>query len=54
MPELGYNPVNRYLPPRERRNAPSADTTTTAAPAVGTDAGVVDKFFAWADKALTR
>lgn len=54
MPELGYKPVNRYLPPRERRNAPSADTTTSAAPVVATDAGVVDKFFAWADKALTR
>ncbi|MFY0612508.1 MAG: 4Fe-4S dicluster domain-containing protein [Hyphomicrobiaceae bacterium] len=54
MPELGYKPVNRYLPPRERRNAPaakpSAEPVATAAP----DAGVVDKFFAWADKALTR
>lgn len=53
MPELGYNPVNRYLPPRERRNAPAAATGAAEIPAQ-TDGSVVEKFFAWADKALTR
>ncbi len=54
MPELGYNPVNRYLPPRERRNAPAAEIAAEPAASVATDSGVVDKFFAWADKALSR
>lgn len=54
MPELGYNPVNRYLPPRERHNVPAAATTNTPAPAPATDGGTLDKFFAWADKALSR
>jgi sulfite dehydrogenase (quinone) subunit SoeB len=54
MPELGYNPVNRYLPPRERRNASPAPVTTSETVSVPADANVVDKFFAWADKALSR
>jgi len=28
MPEVGYNPVNRYLPPRERPTAPVASKAT--------------------------
>ena len=55
MPELGYNPVNRYLPPRERRNGaselPAPARTQTSR---GTGNGALDKFFAWADKALSR
>ncbi len=31
MPEVGYNPVNKYLPPRERPAAPVAETTTDSA-----------------------
>lgn len=54
MPEFGYNPVNRYLPPRERRNAPAAEIAAEPVASVTTDGGVVDKFFAWADKALSR
>lgn len=54
MPELGYNPVNRYLPPRERRNTPTVETSSSPAPAPATDGSVVDKFFSWADKALSR
>ena len=54
MPELGYNPVNRYLPPRERRNAPAAEILAEPPVPVATDGGVVEKFFAWADKALSR
>ena len=54
MPELGYNPVNRYLPPRERRNNLQAPVTASETVSVPVDANVVDKFFAWADKALSR
>ena len=32
MPELGYAPTNRYLPPRPRRNGDADTTTTTDAP----------------------
>ena len=57
LPEMGYKPVNKYLPPRPRR-----DATTTAAPierhaiparpprrATGPTA-----LFAWVDRMLSR
>jgi Fe-S-cluster-containing dehydrogenase component len=55
MPELGYNPVNRYLPPRPRRNS-AFETATAAAPAPApTRTGsALESFFAWADKALSK
>ena len=53
MPELGYNPVNRYLPPRPRRN--SAFETPAASEKPPTRTGsALEKFFDWADKALSR
>jgi Fe-S-cluster-containing dehydrogenase component len=54
MPELGYNPINRYLPPRERKNAPAAATSRETTVNAATDGGTLNKFFAWADKALSR
>ncbi|MBU1210740.1 MAG: 4Fe-4S dicluster domain-containing protein [Alphaproteobacteria bacterium] len=55
MPEMGYKPVNKYLPPRDRRDS----TTSTFQPAVeapdhngGGDRAT--SFFAWADKMLSR
>src|SRR5690242_13856760 len=56
LPETGYKPVNKYLPPRPRRDA------TTAHPGkesrLSSDHGdgnsVTARFFAWADKALSR
>ncbi|MGP1355273.1 MAG: 4Fe-4S dicluster domain-containing protein, partial [Roseicyclus sp.] len=51
MPELGYKPTNKYLPPRPRQNplsgcssAPAADTETT--PAKG--------LLRWVDQMLSR
>lgn len=54
MPELGYQPVNRYLPPRPRRagngEAPSTDTMTRdAAPA-----DAVSAVSRWLGRALRR
>ncbi|MCT8973837.1 4Fe-4S dicluster domain-containing protein [Microbaculum marinisediminis] len=49
MPELGYAPTNRYLPPRKKQPA-------AAAPAPGEhepDASA-SGFFAWVDKVLSR
>ncbi len=53
MPELGYNPVNRYLPPRERRNS-SFEQPKAAQPAPKRTGSALEKFFDWADKALTK
>lgn len=53
MPELGYRPVNRYLPPRTRRNAGLEDKpsepqqTSQPAPEAG-------GFLAWIDQLLTE
>ena len=54
LPEMGFKPVNKYLPPRLRRD----QTTQPAARAVeqpATNSGTLaDRFFAWADKTLAR
>ena len=58
LPEMGYKPVNKYLPPRPRNNgrdvvvAPPPQTSPAAS-----DSGKLlnaDKFFAWADNVLSR
>jgi Fe-S-cluster-containing dehydrogenase component len=56
LPEFGYKPVNKYLPPRARR-----DTTTTPALQPGAAAtepraagGAADRLFAWIDRVLSR
>ncbi len=55
MPELGYRPVNKYLPPRQRADgarqpAHTPATEQSAAP----DGSATERFFAWADKMLSR
>ena len=37
MPEVGYNPVNKYLPPRERPAAPVAPTVSNSSDKADTD-----------------
>jgi Fe-S-cluster-containing dehydrogenase component len=50
MPELGYRPVNRYLPPRE----PVSLIDLASAPEPGTEAGErpADRLFRWLDRVL--
>ncbi|SFN02655.1 Fe-S-cluster-containing dehydrogenase component [Dokdonella immobilis] len=51
MPELGYAPVNRYLPPRPRRDG------TTAAKATVTesiDTAQMSPLLRWVDRVLSR
>lgn len=48
MPELGYRPVNKYLPPRERTAA-----ATSAAPAPEL-AAAEGGFLGWLDRMLSR
>ncbi len=53
MPEFGYRPVNRYLPPRPRRDGPSA--TAPLEPAEETlDAAQLPPLLRWLDKVLSR
>jgi Fe-S-cluster-containing dehydrogenase component len=48
MPELGYRPVNKYLPPRPR----AAGTTTVLVPALES-ADPIGGFLGWVDRMLS-
>ncbi len=49
MPELGYKPVNRYLPPRARKT--EAGAANDAGPGQGAE---LSGFLAWVDRTLSR
>lgn len=57
LPEFGYQPVNKYLPPRQKRDGrdeaiapkPLAEVVPAADPN-----SKADRFFAWADRVLSR
>jgi hypothetical protein len=51
MPELGYAPVNRYLPPRPRR---AAATTPAPVPSEQLDNAQLPPLLRWLDRALSR
>jgi Fe-S-cluster-containing dehydrogenase component len=53
MPEFGYQPVNRYLPPRPRRDGSNAATPVEAAEEK-LDPGQLPPLLRWLDKALSR
>ena len=48
LPEMGYKPVNKYLPPRARRDA----MTTSQIALPKRDGSAMDRLFAWADRLL--
>jgi len=48
MPELGYRPTNRYLPPRPRKAAPGC----TGGPEALEPAEPRGGFLAWLDRVL--
>ena len=52
MPELGYKPVNKYLPPRPRRNG--AATVPPVRTDVTLDAAALPPLLRWLDRVLTR
>jgi Fe-S-cluster-containing dehydrogenase component len=52
LPELGYKPVNKYLPPRQRR--PQVQATRAPGAAEGAPAsGAAERLFAWIDRVLS-
>jgi Fe-S-cluster-containing dehydrogenase component len=51
MPELGYRPVNKYLPPRRQRNA--AAPAAAAMPVQPVPAGD-NRLWRWVDRLLSR
>ncbi len=57
MPEMGYRPTNKYLPPRPRRNGSSKSCGSQAAqptPAIDSAALSNHPFLRWVDRLLTR
>jgi hypothetical protein len=53
LPELGYRPVNKYLPLRQRDGAPpTAAAAGDLKPLGDGDGSLLDSFFAWVDRAL--
>jgi len=49
LPELGYRPTNKYLPPRPRRGAGSTPPTAEAL-----DTGALPPLLRWLDRVLSR
>ena len=60
MPEMGYKPVNKYLPPRPRKDGSGSSETMREFKKEQdvnpdkSDGSSADKFFAWADQVLSR
>jgi len=54
MPEIGYKPVNRYLPPRPRRDGCNSKLSTTPAAEKNVDFSTASPLLRWIDKVLSR
>ena len=56
MPEMGYKPVNKYLPPRQARDGRTAPTAPAmvSQSQVGTAGSAAEKLFSWVDRMLSR
>ncbi len=54
LPESGYRPVNRYLPPRPRRDGRGAPEAAHTAPEEPFDANRLPPLLRWLDRALSR
>jgi Fe-S-cluster-containing dehydrogenase component len=52
MPELGYRPVNKYLPPRHQRSAAVAPAVAAASPEP--EAAGDSRLWRWVDRLLSR
>ena len=54
LEEFGYKPVNKYLPPRKRRDAVTSEPVALKETVGAGDGSMTEKFFAWADRKLSR
>ncbi len=55
MPELGYRPVNRYLPPRAPATASAREEDVAPlTPLIPATPGTADRFARWMDRILSR
>ncbi|MGD9783722.1 MAG: 4Fe-4S dicluster domain-containing protein [Hyphomicrobiaceae bacterium] len=58
LPGMGYKPVNKYLPPRPRRDgsgyAEAGSAEAMQAPLATGDGSAIERLFAWADRVLAR
>ncbi|MFD0738806.1 4Fe-4S dicluster domain-containing protein [Lysobacter koreensis] len=54
MPQLGYKPVNQYLPPRPRRAGNAPTEAAPAAPAEALDPAALPPLMRWLDRVLSR
>ena len=57
MPEMGYKPVNRYLPPRPRQDGKARDGKSSSCAKAAAPASVPDSahpFLRWVDRVLSR
>jgi hypothetical protein len=53
MPEMGYHPVNRYLPPRPRRDGGCDQPAEALVPKAPAPEGA-NPFLRWIDRVLSR
>ena len=53
LPEMGYKPVNKYLPPRPRAE-PAVASVEHDAPMSDKPNGLAERIFVWADQLLSR
>ncbi|WP_419482981.1 4Fe-4S dicluster domain-containing protein [Dokdonella sp.] len=54
LPEFGYQPVNRYLPPRPRRDGTNASAVPAPEPAEPLVHEALPPLLRWLDRALSR
>ena len=53
LPEMGYRPVNKYLPPRAFGPAAPPEAAKPLEPLPPAGNAMTDRFFAWVDRALS-
>ena len=54
LPEFGFKPVNKYLPPRPRRPAMRIDDQISLEASPTYSDSLADRLFSWADRMLSR
>jgi len=54
MPEMGYRPVNKYLPPRPRRDGCGTAAAAAAVPDEKVDFSTASPLLRWMDRILSR